>query len=169
MSDIFEYAMQMELDGKAFYEKSAAATAQPELKKILLQLAQEEDGHYRFFKRMKEGQTDVAAEVSADRPAMLTSKNLFQQMTLNGAQKPFGEDAKSVWSHALKIEEKAVKTYSEEAAKERDTARKRLLELIADEERTHVYLIDNILSYMVDPKGFVDSANYRNFMSWEGR
>jgi rubrerythrin len=161
--------MQMELDGKAFYEKSAAGTAQPELKKILLQLAQEEEGHYKFFKRMKEGHPDAAAQIPTERPAMLTSKNLFQLMAQNGAQKPFGEDARSVWNHALKIEEKAVKTYSDEAAKEKDSSRKRLLEMIADEERTHVYLIDNILSYMVDPKGFVDSANYRNFMSWEGR
>ena len=49
--EILDYAMKMELDGKAFYEKSAAQTSVPELKNILLQLAEEELKHFHFFRQ----------------------------------------------------------------------------------------------------------------------
>jgi len=170
MADIIEYAMQMELDGKAFYEKHAAMTSQPELKKILLQLAEEEQKHYQFFKTLKGGNHVEAEAQMTSRPStILSSRNLFQQMTEQNGAASFGAEARAVWNQALKIEEKAERLYRDEAARETDPDRRKLLHRIADEEKTHVYLIDNILSYMVDPQGFMDSANYRNFMSWEGR
>lgn len=168
--DILDYAMQMEIDGKAFYEKSAGSVAQPELKKILLQLAQEEDNHYRFFKSLKDGQLATAQKHSESYGAtILAKKNLFQELTEQQAHESFGSEARAIWNHALKIEEQAEKKYRDEASRQTDPQRKTLLERIADEEKSHVYLIDNIISFMADPKGFVDSANYRNFMSWEGR
>ena len=36
--NIIEFAMQMERDGQAFYEKAAKAAPQPELKEIFLYL-----------------------------------------------------------------------------------------------------------------------------------
>jgi rubrerythrin len=99
----------------------------------------------------------------------LDSKNLFQQLAEKGEFSSFGAETREIWTQALKIEEKAEKMYREEAQKEPDPIRKRLLDAIADEEKTHVYLIDNILSFMIDPRGFVESSDYRNFMSWEGR
>lgn len=168
--DILEYAMKMELDGKAFYEKSAAQTKVPELKKILLQLAEEELKHFQFFKRMKEGHTDEAkAQMDATSSPLLNTKNLFQQLAEQGKQNSFGAEARAIWTEALKIEERAEKAYRDEALRETDATRKNLLTQVADEEKTHVYLVDNILSFMADPGGFMDSANYRNFMSWEGR
>ncbi len=168
--EILEYAMKMELDGKAFYEKSAAQTSVPELKKILLQLAEEELKHFHFFRQMKEGnRAEAEATIAVTGSTLLNSKNLFQQLTDQGKQSSFGSEVRAIWTEALKIEERAEKAYRDEAAKEADMSKRALLTKIADEEQTHVYLVDNILSFMSDPSGFMDSANYRNFMSWEGR
>ncbi len=168
--DILDYAMKMELDGKAFYEKSAAQTSVPELKKILLQLAEEELKHFHFFQQMKEGnRAEAEATIAVTGSTLLNSKNLFQQLTDQGKQNSFGSEVRAIWTEALKIEERAEKAYRDEAAKEADMSKRALLTKIADEEQTHVYLVDNILSFMSDPSGFMDSANYRNFMSWEGR
>jgi len=167
--NIIDFALQMELDGKAFYERSAKETIHPELKKILLNLAEEEQRHYQFFKRLKEGQdTIAAAEIESGSPTLDINKTLFRQMAQQGTQAAFGEEARKVWGEALKIEEKVEKMYREEAAKEPDAKRQRLLTRIADEEKSHVYLIDNMLAFMADPQGFSNSANYRNFMSFEG-
>ena len=43
--NIFEYAMKMELDGKQYYEESAAKVGNPELKRILMELAGDEEKH----------------------------------------------------------------------------------------------------------------------------
>ncbi len=79
--DIIRFAMQMELDGQAFYEKGAAATDNPQLKEVLLTLAEEEQKHYRVFKSMSDGDL-AAAESSLGKksgtPAL--TKSVFQQM-----------------------------------------------------------------------------------------
>jgi rubrerythrin len=168
--NIIDYALQMELDGKAFYERSAQQTQHPELKKILFNLAEEEQRHYQFFKRLKEGQDQIAAaEMESGTPTLNVNKTLFRQMAEQGKAASFGEEARKVWGEALKIEEKVERMYREEAGKETDPGRRKLLTRIADEEKSHVYLIDNMLSFMADPQGFTESANYKNFLSWEGR
>ena len=167
--DVIKFAMQMELDGKQFYTRSANAAKDEELRDILLYLAEEEDRHFRFFKALGQGDTAAADRELAAAPSSLTdTKNVFVLLTENGREKSFGADARSAWTEAMGIEEKAVKMYTEEASKEADPRRKALLEKIADEERNHVYLIENVLSFMADPQGFADSKRFSDFQSWEG-
>lgn len=75
--DIIEFAMQMELDGMAFYEKNAATSSDPELKKMLTMLAEEEQRHFNFFKRLKEGKTHLAVQEIDTRSATLTQFKNF--------------------------------------------------------------------------------------------
>ncbi|HUV31353.1 MAG TPA: ferritin family protein [Acidobacteriota bacterium] len=167
--DIVEFAMQMELDGKAFYERAAEATAQPELKKILIYLAEEEERHYQVFRQLHDGRADRAEEeLDGNSGSLSAPRNLFLELAGQGPDQSFGDDARAVWTEALKIEEAAVRMYSDEAAKEKDPARKKLLNRIADEERDHVYLIDNMLSFIADPQTFVNSRQFADFRSWEG-
>ncbi|MCK5127339.1 MAG: ferritin family protein [candidate division Zixibacteria bacterium] len=167
--DIIEFAMKMEQDGKQFYEKSAAETTDPELKKILVQLAEEERNHYEFFRRMKEKPIDLSAgEVLSGESTLKEVKNIFEVMASNKDKKPFGEDVVAVWTQALRTEEKAVKFYTEEAAKESDDERKGLLLKIAKEEENHVLMIDSVLMYVKHPAAFAASAQYKNFRSAEG-
>ena len=167
--DPLEFAMQMERDGKAFYEKAAADAPNAEVKKILLTLAEEEERHYRIFRSLREGSTVAARREMDNRAETVTiARNLFQQMADKGETTLYGEDARAVWKEAQKIEKKSEDMYREEAAKTTDEDRRELLGRIADEEKNHIYLIDNMLSFMTDPQSFVDSTQYKNFMSWEG-
>ena len=167
--DPLEFAMQMERDGKAFYEKAAADAPSAEIRKILLTLAEEEERHYRIFRSLREGST-VAARNEMDKRAetVTIARNLFQQMADKGETTLYGDDARAVWKEAQKIEQKSEAMYREEASKTADKDRKELLSRIADEEKNHIYLVDNMLSFMSDPESFVASAQYKNFMSWEG-
>lgn len=167
--DILDYAMRMELDGKMYYETSASKMPTQELRQILLTLAEEEVKHYHFFKRLKESGSVAAREViDAAPPSALAVKNVFQQMIGNGHSALYGEDVLSVWRKALEVEEKAEKLYRDEANKESDATRRELLQQVADEEKNHVYLIENMLAFMADPGAFIDSLNYQHFQSWEG-
>lgn len=165
--DIIEFALKMELDGKAFYEKAAREAGHKELAEIFHYLAEEEQRHFEFFKKLRDG--EVTAAATALTPgSMKATKNIFVDFIKGEQTADFGDQERSAWKEALAFEEKAVKLYSEEADKESDASRKELLKKIADEERTHVYLIDNMLSYMSDPGGFVQSKQFADFQSWEG-
>ncbi|MCB2229204.1 ferritin family protein [bacterium] len=169
MDNIFEFAMQMELDGREFYLKGAEQTTNAGLKKIFKQLADEEHRHYHVFKRLAEGEvTDVAEETKTSKAGLTLTKSLFREMAEQGKTTLPGDAEREVWNEARVIEEKSVQMYAEEAGRQSDAKRKALLNQLADEERTHVHLIDNILAFLSDPSGFQESQNYRNFMSWEG-
>jgi rubrerythrin len=165
--NIIEFAMKMESDGRAFYEKQAAASKTKEIREIFQYLAEEEQRHYLFFKSLADGDVEVASK-ALDGGSIKITKNIFVQLIEENKTKRFGDDVRAAWTEALRIEERAVKMYSEETAKESDPERKRLLQRIADEERNHVYLCDNMLSFMADPQGFADSQDFASFKSWEG-
>jgi len=165
--DIIRFAMQMEIDGQKFYEQSAAESSLPELKEIFHYLAEEEKRHFRFFKSLADGKPDAAAkELNAG--SMKATRNVFVGLIEAGAHKSFGEEVTIAWKKAREIEEQAVKLYSEEVTRESDAQRKALLQKIADEERNHVYLIENVLSYLRDPGTFANSQRFAAFKSWEG-
>lgn len=167
--DIFEFAMKMELDGKTFYENHAASETNADLKTIFESLAEEELRHYRIFKGMKDNPADTSLSDLLSGPSTLTTvKNIFEKMAQAGDRDAFGEDKISVWTEALRIEERAEVFYKEKAAEETDDNRKNLFELIAAEEYNHIQMIDSVLMYLKQPDSFAASAQYRNFRSIEG-
>ena len=167
--DIIEFAIKMELDGKAYYEKHARNTTDKDLKKIFLILAEEEEKHFRFFKSLKDGDTKEAANmISGSSKTLKEVQNIFVEMSQSTEKKIFGEDEQAAWQKALEIEEKAEGFYREKAGEESDKEKKSLLNIIADEEQNHVHMIDSILTYLKFPEAFADSAQFKNFQSLEG-
>ncbi|MEW5925310.1 MAG: ferritin family protein, partial [Candidatus Zixiibacteriota bacterium] len=63
--NVFEFAMKMEQDGKAFYEKMAKEAANASIKKILLDLANDEQKHYNIFKKFSQGDFSGVSELKA--------------------------------------------------------------------------------------------------------
>jgi len=168
--DILEFAMKMEMDGKRFYEKAAQTETSAELKDILQMLAEEEQNHYEFFARMKRGLIESAAEaIATGSDTLKRVSNIFQELSENGEGKSFGDDRQAVWMEALRIEEKAEKFYRDKAAEETDKKRRELLNMVADEERNHVHMVDSVLTYLKFPEEFAESAQFKNFQSLEGR
>ena len=55
--NIFEFAMKMEEDGRAFYLENAEKTSLPGLKRILTELAEDELKHYLLFKALNDEQS----------------------------------------------------------------------------------------------------------------
>ncbi|UCD95707.1 MAG: ferritin, partial [Candidatus Zixiibacteriota bacterium] len=53
--NVFDFAMQMEEDGKAFYEKMASQAGNSVMKDVLLGLAKDEEKHYEIFRRFRDG------------------------------------------------------------------------------------------------------------------
>ena len=168
--DIIEYALNMEKDGKVFYEKAAVSTSNPDLKEILLTLAEEERIHYEFFSRLKKDSTDLTAgRILTESSSLDKIKNVFAALSNNKEGVEQAHDAVSLWTQALRLEEKAVRLYRDASGKETDGEKKKLLVLIAGEEENHVQMINVVLMYLKQPAAFADSAQFKNFMSLEGR
>ena len=61
--NIYEFAMKMEMDGEAYYRELASRTKIPALQKILGMLADDEVGHYKIVKNMRD---NLPAETYGD-------------------------------------------------------------------------------------------------------
>ncbi|HOP07077.1 MAG TPA: ferritin family protein [candidate division Zixibacteria bacterium] len=168
-TEVIKFAMQMELDGKAFYEKGAAVAVDPAIKDIFKTLAEEEAKHFTIFKSMRDGALEEArAGMAARTQTPKLAKNIFKQLTEAGRDSIAAEGALETWQEAMRVEEKSEKLYRDAADKENDAVLKGLLNTIADEEKNHIYLIENMILFIKDPQGYAASSNYASFMSWEG-
>jgi hypothetical protein len=72
-----------------------------ELRDILLQLADDEQKHYRLFKAMHEGAKTQYQE-SEQTTILKTVKNVFEKMKAQNKQFNFAAEAKQIWEEAAR-------------------------------------------------------------------
>jgi rubrerythrin len=159
--DIFEYAMKMEMDGRMFYIEHANKATSPELKKILLELADDEQKHYNIFKALKDGHTAEYKE--AEKTTILaTVKNVFESLRAGDKNYAFPADAKKLWEEAREVEKKTEVFYREKAKEVGKPAQAAILNKIADEEHRHWVTMENVIQFLDRPTNWLESAEWTN-------
>lgn len=159
--NVFEFAMKMELDGKAYYEESAAKITTPELKRILLELAADEQKHYLIFRAMRDG-LPVEYDESKKTRILAEVKNVFEKLKAQNKDFSFPNDAGNIWVHAREIEKKSEDFYREKADEVKDAKQARVLNQIADEEQRHWITIENVIKFLDRPKHWLEDAEWNN-------
>ncbi|SYZ72080.1 conserved hypothetical protein [Candidatus Zixiibacteriota bacterium] len=161
--DIFEYAMKMEQDGQAYYEKMASQAGNAVLKNILLDLASDEVKHYNIFKRFKEGDLSATKDMKGATSATLNkAKNVFEILAAGKKEMTFPADLVPAWKKAQEIEKKSEDFYREKAAAEKNENIKKTILLIADEEHKHWGLIEHVLEFLDRPKSWLENAEWHH-------
>jgi len=157
--NVYEYAMQMELDGKTFYEDHAKKMKQPQLQKILLQLADDEQKHYTIFKAMRDGRK---AEYKDDEKTTILAsvKNVFQQLKAADQEFEFPDNAKDCWVEAREVEKKTEVFYREKAAELSDKMQREIFNRIADEEHKHWVTMENVIQFIDRPSHWLEDAEW---------
>ncbi len=160
--NVFEFAMKMEQDGKAYYEKMAEQTGNEVVKNVLLELAADEEKHYRIFKKFRDGDLSGLKDIQETGSVALTkAKNVFESISAN-QEFSFDSDVMSAWKEAQAIEKKSEDFYREKAGEETSEDIKKALKLIADEEARHWSLIEYVLQFMDHPRRWIADAEWRS-------
>lgn len=163
--NIFEFAMKMEQDGRNYYLESAEKIEAPELKKILVQLADDEQKHYDIFKAMAEGKKATYDPARAT-SILSTVKNVFEDLKAQGKDFSFAAEAQAMWKAAQKVEEDSERFYREKAGEVDSDDQKNILNRIADEERRHWITIENIIHFLDRPNHWLEDAEWSNLDSY---
>jgi rubrerythrin len=158
--NVFEFAMQMEKDGEAFYRGLAEKTQNTGLKNILTMIADEEVKHYNIFKALKEGTRGAESIPASD--VVKNSKNIFQQMAESGETFPEEGDNKAQYEKAKQLEDDAVKFYTEKANETTARHEKDLLFQIAEEEKRHSRLFQEFIDFVSAPDRWMEDAEWNN-------
>lgn len=156
---IFEVAMKMEEDGRNFYLENASKSEDPAMKRILMELADDELKHYNIFKAMRDSQPTEYKE--AEKTTILASvKNVFETYKAEGKEFSFGADAKTVWEEAREVEKKAEEWYRQKADELDDATQKSILHKIADEEHRHWVTMENVIQFLDRPQQWLADAEW---------
>ncbi len=159
--NIFEFAMKMEEDGREYYLKNAEKTNLPELKKVLTELADDELKHYKIFKALKD--KEKAEYREEEKTTILsTTKNVFEALKSQGKEHVFGGEVRSIWETAMDIEIKSEKLYRDNANELDDTDQKEIFNKIADEERRHQLVIENVMEFLDRPTQWLENAEWHH-------
>ena len=165
--DVFEFAMQMEKDGQAYYENMAAQAENAVLKEILTNLAQDEVKHYNLFKKFRDGDITAVADMEASGSKVFqNAKNVFQNLKASGTPGGFSEDIVEAWKKAQEVEKKSEDFYREKVAEEANEGIKNTIIKIADEEHKHWTLIDNVINFLNRPRQWLEDAEWNNMESY---
>jgi rubrerythrin len=156
--NIFEFAMKMELDGKAYYEKLAAETEMVGLKTIFVNLAADEQKHYDTIQAIKSGTSGAMSDTTV----LEEAKNLFADLI--GDKNIVGSLKRSLdgYEHARKIEADSVRFYEDAAGKESNPVTAKLMLRIANEEKKHYNIMDNLYDFTLAPQNFLAWGEFSN-------
>jgi len=156
--DIFEFAKKMELDGKAYYEKLASEAATAGLKTIFIRLAADEQKHYDTIQAMKSG----SSAAMADSTVLEEARNLFADLTGDKNIAGCLKGSLDGYEHARKIEADSIRFYEDAAGKESNPDNARLLLRIANEEKKHYNIMDNLYDFTLAPQNFLAWGEFSN-------
>ena len=154
--DIYKYAMQMEVDGRDFYLDMMKKTNNKGLKNILTMMADSEAKHYNVILDM---QKNDKTEFSADTEVLTNVRNIFMKMK---EEKDIDVDVSQAefYKKALKTEADARKFYLERADEEEDSHRKEIFLNLAEEERKHCVLLENMIGFVSQPADWLENPEW---------
>lgn len=156
--DIFEFAMKMEKDGENYYRELAQGTDDKGLKNILNMLADDEVKHYKIFDELKKNEKPEMAQTQV----LSNAKNVFSELKEKDVTFDHDMPQKELYEKAQKVERQSQEFYEQKSREADDPYHKEILLKIADEEKRHFFLLENIIQYISKPQQWVDNAEFHH-------
>lgn len=157
--NVFDVAMKMEIDGKAYYEKLASQTDFPGLQTIFRRMAEDEQKHFEVFQAMKDGKNLPDFREGTN---LAASRNIFEDLPLPEATLKHVKDTLAAYQHAMDVEAESQHFYEKAALEETDPQLKEALLKIAAEEKQHFEIMENVYHFTNAPNQYLAGAEIRN-------
>jgi rubrerythrin len=153
--NIFEFAMEKEKYSEDYYRRLAGKSNNKGLETIFNMLADEEAKHYKIVSDMKEDITPGLAETAV----LSDAKDIFAKMRESAQSFNFNISQTELYRKALNIEKQSRDFYLEKA-NEATEAQKEILLKLADEEKKHYFLLENIIDFVSRPQTWLENAEF---------
>jgi rubrerythrin len=155
--EVLQLAVQMEVDGKEFYQNASRKGSNKLAKELFRQLANEEDVHRKKFveiyEALKRGQNWPDVEPPSEKGKKI--KSLFAEATKAlGRAFEVAESELSAIKIAMDMEVKSYNLYHSRSKESTLPVEKRFYETLAGEERGHHLALLDSYEYLSDPAGW---------------
>jgi rubrerythrin len=153
--NIFEFAMEKEKYSEDYYRRLAGKSNNKGLETVFNMLADEEAKHYKIVSDMKE---DIAPDL-AETTVLSDAKDVFAKMCESVQNFNLDASQTELYRKALKIEKQSQDFYLGKANEVEKTQKEIFLKL-ADEEKKHYFLLENIIDFVSRPKTWLENAEF---------
>jgi rubrerythrin len=162
--DLYDYAIQMETDGETYYRELAQKSSERGIATILTRLADAEVGHRKLFEALKKhSQVELVKDTSIS-----DVKNIFARMKESKDDIRVDANQTELYRRAQKLESDSEAFYREHAAHSGDPNQKAILERLADEEKGHYAVLENLIEFISrpDPGNWLENAEWNNMKEY---
>lgn len=156
--NIFQFAIQTEHEAEKYYRDLAAQTSHAGMKNILNRLAEEEVRHARILADIAEGRNALPSPTTV----LPEVKAMFAKITANNLKLEPAVTALDVYAKAKDFEFKSRDFYLQKAQEVTQPGQKEVLMMLAEEEKKHAFLIDNIIDFVSRPDSWIEDAEFNH-------
>jgi rubrerythrin len=159
--DIFDFALQMELDGEKYYRDLAEKVKHDDLKKVLEGLAEDEQRHYKIIQLAQSQTFNLIADSSLSGIPNVFSRNKDKAFVPeNDLIAKLKDEQSDVYRAALLKEEESAALYKKLQEDSKQPEAKRIFEKLMQEEEKHVEVIENIIEMLNHVNDWVEAAEF---------
>ena len=157
MTGALETALQMEVEGKEFYQKTGQKSVSPLVQELFKNLAAQEDVHYRRVEEVhaavKAGNKWPEKESTFERPRSLQAvfKDAIEKM---GAHFEVPSAEVEALKMAMNMEDKSYSFYRNREEEAVSPAEKAFYKALTGEERVHYLTLQSSHEYLSNPEGW---------------
>ncbi len=155
---VLNFALEMEKVGKEHFEKLAAESTLPGIRKIFTMLAVEQQQLYETFTSM---QSKVDTPLLVDSQALERAIDVFAKI-FNEATIGLLRNDLDAYNHAMRIEADIVNFFEDMAQKETNAEARALLREIAEEEKKLYTTIESIHDFVAAPNSHLAWGEFSN-------
>jgi rubrerythrin len=153
--NIYDFAMEKEKFSEDYYRQLSIKSNDKGLKTIFNMLADEEAKHKKIVSDMKKDITPDLAETTV----LSDAKNVFAKIRESVQSFSFNISQVELYKKALKIEEQSRDFYLEKSNEVAESQKGIFLKL-ADEEKKHYFLLENIIEFVSRPQTWLENAEF---------
>jgi rubrerythrin len=157
--DTLELAKNIEKEGKAYYEKLANDSSVPALAGIFKLLASEEQRHFDLFDSLQKKKSPGALQAGS---VSGEAKKAFEALSTQFTLPETVYDYAKAYSKALEMERKSIAMYEDMLGKSGSDDEKKTLVFLIEEEQKHEHLVEHLLEFVSEPKGFLENAEFNH-------
>ena len=155
--EVLQFAVQMEIEGKEFYQKASQKSSNKLARELFQHLADEEDVHRKKFEEIYEalrrGQDWPDVEPPSEKGKRL--KSLFAEASKAlGTKIEVADSELEAIKVAMDMEVKSYNFYHSRGEQSTLAIEKRFYEAVAAEEREHHLALLDSYEYLSDPAGW---------------
>ena len=161
--NIYKYAMQLEKDSENYYNKLMNETDDVGLQAILKMLAGEEAKHFSIVEQMMKNNTHPEL---TETDILKNARNIFEKIKGKKLKFNFDLTQADFYRKAQEFEEKSYRHYLEMSDKVEVEAQKNLLLKLAEEEKKHIFLLENLVEFVSRPETWIENAEFNHLVEY---